>query len=74
MLALPEADVILKGKLDSIDNLWEFWNHCQHSNSNEILWGTKKESDLLNFSHLAQLDTLSESHCVPKKILQSVEH
>ena len=36
-LNLPETDVVLKGKLDPIDNLWDLWDHSDNCYAYEIL-------------------------------------
>lgn len=36
-MLIPQADVVLQGKLDPIDNLRKFWHHGQHCDTDEIL-------------------------------------
>lgn len=35
----PQAQIVLQGKLDSIDNLWQLRHHRQHRDTDEILQG-----------------------------------
>lgn len=34
---LPQADVVIKSKLDSVDNLWDLRHHSQNCHPDEIL-------------------------------------
>lgn len=35
----PQAQIVLQGELDAIDNLWQLGHHCQHGDTDEILQG-----------------------------------
>lgn len=56
---LPQTEVVLQGKLDSVDYLRDIRQNGKHSHANEVLIGESKKGDRFGFvlfSHLFLAD------------------